>query len=328
MKALLLLLGIIALPALAVEPIHSLQAIPVNPEKAKLGALLFVDTRLSGNNSISCASCHQLNKFGVDNVKKSVGIAGKPLKRNTPTILNSGHNFTQMWDGRMASLETRVNKAVTSPALMGMESWDAAVAKIAAIDHYQNTFKQVYGGVSAENIQHAIAEFQRSQVLLDAPFDRFLSGDKTAISPQAQEGYALFKEYGCISCHQGANVGGNMYQKMGALNPIDLAKWNNDDVGRFALTNKAWDKHVFKVPSLRLVVHTAPYFHDGSAKTLKEAINKMAHYQLDRPLPETDISAIIAFLETLPGTRPALNLNNELANAAALTQPLAQGEPQ
>lgn len=305
--------------SLAEEPIKPLVAIPFDIEKANIGKRLFVDVRLSKDDSVSCGSCHRLDQAGADHRKRSVGVAGKPLKRNTPTVFNSGLNFTQMWDGRIRHLETRVAKAVVSPILMGMPSWDDVVTKIAAIEQYSTAFKHVYGRVSAENIQHAIAEYQRSLVLVNSPFDRYLLGDTSAISKQAKEGYALFKSYGCVSCHQGANVGGNMFQKMGALKPIDTKKWDNQDVGRFALTGKAWDKNVFKVPSLRLVVHTAPYFHDGSASTLKDAIDKMINYQLDRPVPNADKEAIIAFLNTLPGEVP-----EDQTNQAASYQPLLQ----
>ncbi len=294
----------------AQEPIQPLEAPTYNPAKAELGRELFSDARLSHNDQISCASCHSPDQAGVDGLTRSVGVAGTSLARNTPTVFNASLNFTQMWDGRIRDLETRVQKAVVSPKLMGMASWDIAVEKIAAIDAYQSAFARLYGEVNAQAIQNAIAEYQRSLVLVNSPFDRYLRGDKTAISEQAKEGYELFKAYGCVSCHQGANVGGNMFQKMGVLKPIDQKKWNNKDVGRFALTGKPWDKHVFKVPSLRLVVHTAPYFHDGSAKTLKDAVNKMINYQLDRPVPEAHKDAIISFLKTLPGELPATLSNN------------------
>ncbi len=291
----------------AEEPIKPLQAIPYDRDKALLGKQLFNDVRLSNDDSTSCASCHRLDQYGVDNQVRSLNLGGKPLARNTPTVFNSGLLFTQMWDGRFPKLETRVEKAVTSPALMGMPSWDAVEEKIAAIDSYRDSFQRIYGArVSATNIQHAIAEFQRSLVLVNSPFDRYLRGDENAISAKAKKGYKWFKAYGCSSCHQGANVGGNLFQKMGALKPIDLAKWNNTDNGRYQLTGKEWDKNVFKVPSLRLVVKTAPYFHDGSAATLDNAIKKMINYQLDRPVPQKHIDTIIAFLETLPGELPEI----------------------
>lgn len=288
------------------EPIKPLTIIEHDADKAELGRRLFSDVRLSGNNSTSCATCHRLDQYGVDNQAKSIGATGNVLARNTPTVFNSGGYFTQMWDGRIPDLETRVQKAVVSPTLMGMPSWDVAVEKIAAVDLYRDRFQALYGEpVSANNIQHAIAEFQRSLVLVNSPFDRFLQGDENAISEKAKKGYRWFKEYGCSSCHQGANVGGNLFQKMGALKPIDLKKWNNTDVGRYKITGKEWDKYVFKVPSLRLAVHTAPYFHDGSAKTLEDAIKKMINYQLDRPVPQKHIDTIVEFLKTLPGELPA-----------------------
>ena len=291
---------------MADEPIRPLTPVAHNTAKAALGQQLFSDVRLSRDHTVSCASCHRLDRYGVDNLPRSSSLAGKALGRNTPTVFNSGWLFTQMWDGRLPDLETRVQKAVVSPALMGMPSWDVAVARVAESTSYQAGFLAAYGeAISAENIQHAIAEFQRSLVLLNSPFDRYLEGDQKAISPQAKQGYQLFKEYGCVSCHQGANVGGNLFQKMGAMKPIDLNKWNNQDSGRYRITGKEWDKNVFKVPSLRLVVKTAPYFHDGSAATLKEAIDKMTVYQLDRPIPDADKEAIIAFLYTLPGELPA-----------------------
>ncbi len=290
---------------MAQEPIKPIPIIAFDKDKAYLGEQLFSDVRLSKDDSISCASCHKLDQYGVDNESQSVGVNGTKTKRNTPTIYNAALNLFQLWDGRERNLESRVKSAVISPALMGMESWDKTVAKLSAIEAYQTGFSNAYSdGITAENVQHAMAEYQQSLVLVNSPFDQYLRGNENAISDLAKQGYQLFKDHGCISCHQGANVGGNLFQKMGVLEKIDWKKWNDNDLGRHHITGKEWDKHVFKVPSLRLAVKTAPYFHNGSVDSLDVAIYRMINYQLGREVLEEDKNAIIAFLETLPGELP------------------------
>ncbi|MBX2809575.1 MAG: cytochrome C biogenesis protein CcsA [Cellvibrionaceae bacterium] len=292
--------------AFSAEPISPIpDFLPHDPVKAALGRRLFSDVRLSKDDTLSCESCHFLDRAGVDFLDKSVGINEQVAKRNSPTVFNIGLNFRQLWDGRAETLEQQVMMVVTNPKVMGMDSWDAVVAKISAIGTYQQAFEEAYGEpVNAENIQHAISEYERTLLTPNSPFDRFLKGDKNAISQEAKLGYQYFKAYGCVSCHQGANVGGNLFQKMGVLKDINLRADLSTDLGRYSITGNEWDKRVFKVPSLRLVTLTPPYFHDGSVSTLSEAIDIMIEFQLGRQVPSGHKDAIIEFLKTLPGEWP------------------------
>ena len=185
---------------------------------------------------------------------------------------------------------------------MGMESWDDVVKKFKEISFYYSEFERVYGEeINAKLMQDAIAEFEKTLITANSPFDKFLKGDDLAISETAKEGYHLFKKYGCASCHQGKNVGGNMFQRFGILEDITLRNRKDNDLGRYLITKKEWDKRVFKVPSLRVAVLTPPYFHDGSVKTIEEAVDIMVRYQLGRDVPQPERKAIIEFLKTLPG---------------------------
>ncbi len=274
-------------------------------EKAEifLGRSLFHDPRLSHDNTTSCASCHSLELAGVDKRRVSVGINGAMGKVNAPTVINSGFNLAQFWDGRAATLEEQAAGPVHNPIEMG-SSWDEVLEKLRVDELYPARFKALYEeGLTAQNIQRAIAQFERSLVTVNAPFDRYLRGDETAIPEEAKQGYRLFKSYGCVACHQGKNVGGNMYARMGAMGNYFIQKDELDsaDLGRYNVTGDEEDRHVFKVPSLRLVTQTAPYFHDGSAMTLEEAVRTMARYQLGRHMSLKDTALIITFLETLDG---------------------------
>lgn len=288
----------------ATEPILPIpESLPHDPAKAALGEQLFSDPRLSKDDSLSCQSCHFLDRAGVDFVSRSIGIDGQLNDRNSPTVFNSALNFRQLWDGRASTLEEQANMVVKNPKVMGMESWEALIDKLSRVDEYQQGFKTVYGEpINARNVKHALAEFQRTLLTPNSPFDQYLKGDESAISAEAKKGYQYFKSYGCSSCHQGANVGGNLFQKVGVLKDINLHKGLNEDLGRFDVTGNVWDKRVFKVPSLRLVTLTPPYFHDGSVQTLQEAIDIMTEYQLGRKIPSEHKAAIIEFLKTLPGT--------------------------
>lgn len=292
--------------AFSVEPILPIpESLPHDPAKAKLGKKLFSDVRLSKDDTLSCESCHFLNRAGVDFVDRSIGVGGQVNKRNSPTVFNSALNFRQLWDGKAEDLEEQIDMAVVGPKVMAMASWDAVVEKLSKVEEYDKAFKEVYGEeINAKNIQHAIAEFERTLLTPNSPFDRYLKGDQNAISAQAKQGYQFFKAYGCVSCHQGANVGGNLFQKIGVLKDINLLAGLSTDLGRFGVTGNEWDKRVFKVPSLRLVTLTPPYFHDGSVGTLSEAIDIMIEFQLGREVPVEHKEAIIEFLKTLPGEWP------------------------
>ena len=274
-----------------------------DPRKVRLGELMFHDQRLSADNTISCASCHDLNNGGVDGLEKPIGIGGTQGPVNTPTVFNSAYNFTQFWDGRAESLEEQAAGPVHNPAEMG-SNWEQVVTKLDRDEKIKSAFRALYqDGITSDNIVDAIATFERTLVTIDAPFDRYLKGDTSAISPQAAHGYDLFQSYGCAACHQGVGVGGNMYQAMGAMGDYfgDRGDVNASDLGRYRVTGREEDRHVFKVPSLRVVARTAPYFHDGSAPTLEDAVHYMAKYQLGREMPEQDLNAIVAFLKSLAG---------------------------
>ena len=295
----------VTLRASTYEPIEPLpRSVKVDVRKAKLGRKLFHDTRLSKDDTVSCASCHKLDKWGIDSSRVSTGVGGQTGSRNSPTVFNAVFNFRQFWDGRAATLNEQAAGPVTNPIEMGFASWDEVVGKLSAVPEYQSAFQSIYGatGMTGETIVDAIVEFEKTLITADSPFDQYLRGDHGAISPQQQRGYELFKAYGCTSCHQGRNVGGNMFQKFGVLKDINLRSNGGADFGRFNVTGNEWDKHVFKVPSLRLAVRTAPYFHDGSVATLREAVQIMIEYQLGREVPARDQEDIIAFLESLVGT--------------------------
>lgn len=287
------------------EPIKPIfQTHSLNKAKVLLGEKLFNDVRLSADDTLSCASCHRLGMDGADGKKYAEGINGQIGPINTPTVFNAVFNVAQFWDGRAHSLQEQALGPVENPIEMGAK-WPDVVAKLANDRILQNQFMMVYRQpISVENITDAIAEFERTLITPNSPFDQYLLGNSEAISEPAKEGYALFKSYGCISCHHGVNVGGNMFHKMGALkayySPED-EEFLSRNLGRFNLTQDPLDRYVFKVPSLRLVTQTAPYFHDGSAATLEEAIKKMARYQLLREISDVDVKKIIAFLESLAG---------------------------
>lgn len=290
---------------LALEPIQPIPPVPlVDPDKAALGKALFFDTRLSVDNSISCAHCHDLErKGGTDRLKHSFGVEGREGMVNSPTVFNAALNFSQFWDGRAATLEEQVEGPVTGHVEMA-SSWPDVIQKLSRDSVFRERFTTAYpDGVTQADIKDAIATFERTLITPDSRFDRYLKGDETAISPAEKKGYALFKSYGCTACHQGRNVGGNLYQTLGVMHDYfkDFPMENKAGLGRFNVTEDPEDRHRFKVPSLRLVVLTAPYFHNGSEKTLAGTIRTMAKYQLDRKIPDADIRSIIRFLYTLPG---------------------------
>lgn len=274
----------------------------VDEIRVKIGRLLFHDKRLSKSGTISCASCHDLQKGGTDRSVVSIGINELKGGINSPTVYNSRHNFVQFWDGRAASLEEQAEGPVANPVEMGME-WEAVVKIVQQDPQYKALFAKAFNGkISKKTITEAIADFERT---LDTPsrFDDYLAGDEQALTAQEKTGYAKFKQYGCIACHSGVNVGGHMYQKMGLVHDYfkDRGSIKKEDLGRFNITGKESDRHMFKVPTLRNVELTWPYFHDGSVKTLKEAVINMGHYQLGITIPDKDAEDIVAFLKTLTG---------------------------
>ncbi|MEJ2608769.1 MAG: cytochrome c peroxidase [Candidatus Thiodiazotropha sp.] len=293
----LILMLIIAFPvfqvradSVKIEPILPLLADQdLDLKLVALGDRLFYDKRLSQDNSLSCADCHQLSTGGTDRKARSVGVGGALGLIKAPTVYNSGLNFVQFWDGRAISLESQVAAPVHNPLEMS-SSWSECISKLKRDTSMVALFNELFeDGITGKNISSAIATFERSLLLVNAPFDRWLMGEDDALDKQALRGYRLFKSYGCISCHQGKNVGGNMYAHMGAMRNYfndRQGKITSADYGRFNVTHKEEDKHYFKVPSLRLAAVNFPYFHDGSVTTLKEAVRVMGRYQLGR---ETNI---------------------------------------
>jgi cytochrome c peroxidase len=286
------------------EPITPLPLhLPLDQRKVDLGHRLFLDPRLSRDNTLSCSSCHGLETGGTDRRARSIGIGGAKGDVNAPTVFNSGFNFRQFWDGRAATLEEQIEGPVTNAREMG-SSWPEVVRKLRTDPGYARAFPELYPeGIQADNIKDAIATFERSLVTSNSRFDKFLRGDQPALTERELAGYQQFKAYGCISCHQGLNVGGNMYQKFGVAGDYftDRGNITKADLGRFNVTGLERDRYRFKVPSLRNVAVTAPYFHDGSAATLADAVSLMAKYQLGRPLSVEDRNLIVAFLFTLTG---------------------------
>jgi len=305
LPAALLLACAPALAAPAQEPIQPVpQSLRQDPAKAALGRRLFSDTLLSANNRVSCASCHDVARGGADRRGVSLGLDGKPAALNAPTVLNAALNFKQFWNGRADTLEAQIGQVVENPAEMGSR-WPDVVRKVQQDPQYRSGFAAAYkDGVTRANIEHALASFERTLITPNSRFDRYLRGEHNAISAAERAGYARFKQYGCIACHQGVNVGGNMFQKFGVM--ADYAARGAagkpaapPDPGRYAVTGSEEDKYVFKVPSLRNVARTAPYFHDGSAATLEQAIDIMFKYQLGRPGSAEDKALIAQFLATL-----------------------------
>jgi cytochrome c peroxidase len=288
------------------EPIKPLPLkLTLDARKVELGKALFHDKRLSKDNSIACASCHDLAKGGADGKPTAVGIGGQVGPINTPTVLNSSFNFRQFWNGRAATLEEQAAGPVHNPGEMG-SNWDEVLAKLRQDAVLVGKFTAVYkDGLKPANIQDAIATFE-SSLVTPSRFDRFLRGELKAINENEARGYQLFKTYGCVACHQGVNVGGNMYQQFGVMDEYFKVRGKpitEADLGRYAVTKLDSDRHVFKVPSLRNVELTAPYFHDGATRTLEEAVDVMFRYQLGRTAPASDKNLIVQFLKTLTGEK-------------------------
>jgi cytochrome c peroxidase len=288
------------------EPIKPLPLkLTLDARKVELGKALFHDKRLSKDNSIACASCHDLAKGGADGKPTAIGIGGQVGPINTPTVLNSSFNFRQFWNGRAATLEEQAAGPVHNPGEMG-SNWDEVLAKLRQDAALVGKFTAVYkDGLKPANIQDAIATFE-SSLVTPSRFDRFLRGDLKAINENEARGYQLFKSYGCVACHQGVNVGGNMYQQFGVMDEYFKVRGKpitEADLGRYAVTKLDSDRHVFKVPSLRNVELTAPYFHDGATRTLEEAVDVMFRYQLGRTAPASDKNLIVQFLKTLTGEK-------------------------
>lgn len=249
---------------------------------------------------MACATCHDLARGGTDRLPRSIRASGEPAPVNTPTVLNASLHFRWFWDGEASSLEEQLALATRNE--MGTDL-EAIADRLRGVPEYADELERLYGGVTPAAIQDALVTFERSLVTPGSPFDRYLAGDDSALTATEAEGYRLFKSRGCTACHQGAAVGGNMYQQLGLFGDYfaDRGRVTEADFGRYNVTGREEDRYVFKVPSLRNVALTPPYLHDGTAETLEEAIRVMARYQLGRELPRNEVAKIVAFLETLTG---------------------------
>lgn len=287
---------ILAEPNRYIEPVP--QSIDLDARKVSLGEKLFRDPKLSAGNRLSCASCHQLDAGGDDDLARSTTNNGDPDLMNAPTVFNAGLNFRQGWRGEHESLESQAEAALKNPR-HGNTNWSEVLPKLISDARYEKAFGAIYGAVTREAVLDAIATYEKSLITPNAPFDRYLRGEEDAVGSAVKQGYALFKDRGCISCHQGRNIGGNMFQRVGIYASLLTDKRTNR--GRFNVTRGTEESPVFKVPSLRNVAVTGPYFHDGSIGSLHEAVRVMARLQLGAEFTELEVSNIVAFLESLTG---------------------------
>ena len=303
----------------AAEPIRPIDlTLDVDQAKAELGFLLYHDTRLSVDNTVSCASCHGLNTAGVDNKQYSEGVAGQLGGVNAPTVYNAVYNFVQFWDGRAKTLAEQAAGPPVNPVEMASPNFDAIIAKLKADRKMVRMFKNLYAeGITEATITDAIEQFERTLITPNSRFDKYLRGDNSAISTEEVEGYELFKKYSCATCHVGQNLGGESYELMGlrkhyfADRGLELTE---EDNGRYKQTKIERDRHRFKVPGLRNVALTWPYYHDGTRTSLKEAVCDMGTYQSGVALTDEEEDKIVAFLNTLTGEykgQPLTNANTQ-----------------
>lgn len=293
--------------AQAAEPIEPIVAAkPKNPGMVELGKKLYFDPRLSLSGFISCNSCHNLSMGGTDNLKTSIGHNWQQGPINAPTVLNSSMNLAQFWDGRAADLKAQAGGPIANPGEMAF-THALAIDLLNSIPAYKAEFKKVFGKDAAniDMVTDAIAAFEETLVTPDSRFDKWLKGDKKALTKQELDGYKLFKDSGCTACHYGPAVGGNSFQKMGLVAKYDT---KNKAEGVAGLTGKDADRMRFKVPTLRNVEMTYPYFHDGEAATLEKAVDIMGRLQLGREYSKDEIAKIVAFLKTLTGKQPDFKL--------------------
>jgi len=286
------------------ELVAPLQAAQVeDPAQVELGRRLFRETKLSGLQTVSCQSCHNLETGGVDHLPRSIGDRGNAGDINAPTVYNAFLNSSLFWDGRAKTLEEQAAAPIVNPKEMNA-TWSQVLLRLNGDPSYQSAFQEAFQApASRERVVSALANYERTLVTLNAPFDQYLRGHHQAMSPEAIRGYEKFRSYGCISCHQGVNIGGNMFQKFGVMGDYfqERGKVTVSDWGRFNVTHKEEDRYVFRVPSLRNVAVTGPYFHDGSAADLPQAIRVMGRYQLGRNLNPVEVRELEAFLGSLTG---------------------------
>jgi len=305
-----------ALPAKAPEPADN----PGTPAKVELGKMLYHDVRLSSNGVLSCNSCHNVMSGGEDNRAGSIGVRNQVGGRSAPTVWNSAFSSVQFWDGRAPSLEAQAKGPVTNPAEMGMKSWDDVVARLKAMPEYNAAFTAAFNSpdsVTADNAAKAIAAYERTLITPNSAYDRYVKGDTSALNEQQVRGMKAFAETGCVACHSGPAFNGpqmpagtGFFQKFPAHdNGVLEAQFGfSGDLGRYEVTKNESDKHLFKVPTLRNIALTAPYFHNGKVQTLPEAVRIMAKLQLDKELAPEQVADITAFLNGLTGEFPRIEM--------------------
>ncbi|MEW5831604.1 MAG: cytochrome c peroxidase [Campylobacterota bacterium] len=287
----------------AAEPIVPIpRSVSYDPDKAALGEKLFADPILSKDRTVACISCHDVFSSGADGKKISTGIRNLQGTMNAPTVFNAAFNFVQFWNGRAKTLSEQALGPIHNPVEMGLPLSEAA-RRLQSHPEYAKAFAALTGRatLTPDDIAVMIAEYEKTLITPNAKFDRYLRGE-IRLSPLEAKGYTLFKTLGCVSCHNGVNIGGNSFQKMGAIIAIPYDARTSD---RYALTKRPIDKNVYKVPTLRNIARTAPYFHDGSAATLSEAIARMSYHNLGMTLTPAEIRALVAFLQTLNGELPS-----------------------
>lgn len=300
----------------AAEPVRPVdRSLDADPAKVALGFALFHDPRLSVDNTVSCATCHALETAGVDNHQYSHGVQGQLGGVNAPTVYNAVYNFVQFWDGRAVTLAEQAAGPPLNPVEMASPSFDDIIAKLQADRDFAKAFTAVYpDGLTEANITNAIEEFEKTLITPDSRFDKWLRGDDSAITEDELQGYELFKKYDCATCHVGPNLGGQSFELMGLRRHYFADRGmeiTHEDNGRYKETQQERDRHRFKVPGLRNVEHTWPYYHDGTRETLEEAVRDMGLYQSGVELTSSEIDQITAFLKTLTGEYQGRLLTND-----------------
>lgn len=295
-----------------VRPVQD--SVPVDVRKVILGKMLFHDVRLSADNTVSCSSCHGLDTGGVDNKAFSEGVGGQLGGVNAPTVYNALYNFVQFWDGRAATLADQAAGPPLNPVEMACKSFDEICEKLKADEAFNKAFTEVYpDGINQANLTDAIQEFERTLLTPNSRFDKYLKGDQTAMNAEEVAGYDLFKKYNCATCHVGENMGGQSYELMGIKHDYFVDRGTEltvEDNGRFKETKDERDRHRFKVPGLRNVALTAPYYHDATQATLEDAVISMAKYEVGVDLSQQEVKQIVAFLKTLTGEYQGKLLTN------------------
>lgn len=297
------LFGVIALTACAFDlrpiPEHAVY----DKQKAHLGKKLFFDPILSRDGTVACVTCHLLPGNGAESTSVSTGVDGKKGGMNSPTVLNAVFNFVQFWDGRAKDLKEQAKGPILNPVEMD-NSEENVLSVLNNQKEYKKSFYSIYKSeLTFDQVVEVIAEFEKALITPNSRFDSYIKGNKSTLSDAEKEGYRLFKERGCISCHNGTNIGGTLYQKIGIFK---LFNCGSEHLGRFNITKKEKDKYYFKVPTLRNISQTAPYMHGGKVKTLEEAVEIMYEYQLGILPDKEEVKAIVSFLKTLDGQSPEI----------------------